>query len=216
MKRIFLILAVLSVLCPVFAAHTVRAVFNWADPSSLSPAFPAPNASNRYGEYISKVNFTADGVTLFIDDDAVKESSQKARFLYGYVTQCVEMRAYAGSDIVIEAPENMTVTRVQFEGAKADENYLTSYDAASTWSGQEWTPSTSASAARFYVAATINCTRITVVCTEDAGVEAVEADARAAEETWYNLQGVRLDKMPIAPGVYVRSKGAKACKMIVR
>ena len=215
MKRIFLVIVAVAAVCQAFAAHTVQAVFNWADPQSLHPAFNAPTAENRYGEYISKVTFTADGVSLLIDDDAVKEGSQKARFLYGYNTRTVEMRAYPGSDIIIDAPENMTVARVQFEGAKADADYLTSYDEASTWSGQEWTPSAPAAQAKFYVTTTINCTRIVVVCTEDAGVDAVEADEEAGTEAWFTLQGVRLEKTPSAPGVYVRLKGSKVCKMIV-
>lgn len=198
------------------SARTVTATFDWSQPSSLTPAYSAPDASNRYGEYIGNVEFSDNGVTCLINDDDVKEGSQKARFLYGYNTQMVEMRAYAQSDIIVTAPEGLVVTRVAFAGAKADGNYMTPYDANSAFTGQEWESSEPGREARFYVEATINCTSMKVVCTEPAGVTDVTVDEANAPEQWYTLQGQALKGKPVAAGLYIERGGGKVRKVVVK
>ena len=217
MKHSLLTIIAIFTVCLGAQGSTVRGFFNWSDPGSLSPAFPAPNADNRYGEYISNVTFSDNGVTVMVNEDDVKEKSQCARFLYGYLTQAVEMRAYHNSDIIITAPEGMVVKRVQFTGAKADANYLTPYDENSAFNGQEWSTEQPGREVKFYVEATINCNSITVICTEAAGVEDIVADADAEAATvWYTLSGIAMNEKPSTPGVYVRRQGAKVSKVVIK
>lgn len=197
-------------------AHTVIGTFNWADPASLSPAFPAPDASNRYGEYISNVTFFSNGVTLTVDDSYVAQQSQRARFLYGYNTQEVEMRAYMNSDIIINAPENMYVTRVSFAGAKADGYYMTSYDEASSFDGQEWSTTEPQPEARFYVEATINCTKITAICSDMASVNDIVTDDDGTAPQWFTISGVSLNGTPTQPGLYICRKNGVAERVLIR
>ena len=195
-------------------ADRVTDVFNWSDPASLSPAYGAPTAADRYGAYISMTVFTAPGgTTCQIDDSQVAEGSQKARFLYGYNTGVVEMRAYANSDIIVTAPQGMAVESVAFAGAKADGYYMTPYDEHSSFDGQTWATTQPAAQARFYVEATINCTSMTVTCVRTAAVSDITADTADAPARWYTLQGVALPDRPTAPGLYIRRTG-NASKII--
>ena len=94
------ILTVLLALASAFGSQAqLSATFNWADPASLTPAYSAPTSANRYGEYVSMKTFTDtnSGTTVFIDDSGVDQQSQKARFLYGYLSNAVELRVYPQS-----------------------------------------------------------------------------------------------------------------------
>lgn len=49
------------------------------------------------------------------------------------------------------------------------------------------------------------------------GIEGVDSEgAEAGEETFYNLQGVRVEKANMMPGIYVRVVGTTATKVVVR
>jgi hypothetical protein len=202
MQRINILIAM--IISVIVARANVTAVYNWSDPSSLTPAYTAPTSTDRYGEYIGNVEFSDNGVILKINDDDVKESSQKARFLYGYNTQTVEMRAYPGSDIIVTAPEGMVVSKVEFEGAKADESYMTPYDESGSFKNGIWTSGNALQEAKFYVDATINCTKITVICSGESGVENVSITAPNSSEEWFTLNGERLNQRPTMAGVYVK------------
>lgn len=201
-----------------------QAVFNWAQPATLTPSFPAPNADNRYGEYISMVKFTDKGVTLTVDDSGVMQQSQKARFLYGYNTQVVEMRAYAGSFVRITPPEGYEVKSVTLEGAKVGGEYIYSADwnpengveCTTTGTTTVWTWRTPKDSIELTVYATINCTSTSVQLSQKAGVDGIEADP-AAEAVLYTLQGVRVQGVPAEPGLYLRrSADGRVIKTVVR
>ena len=197
-------------------ADTVTAIFNWSDPSTLSPAYPAPTSTNQSGEYIGNVVFSNKGVTVKINDDNVKELSRKARFYFGYLTQCCEMRAYYESDIIVTAPEGMTVSQISFEGAKVGNEYLIPYDEKSSFSGQTWTAGVAAREAKFFVDVNINCTAMMVRCTGEAGVDDITADDTDTESQWFTLTGIQLNERPTAPGLYIQRKGAKAERVLIR
>lgn len=214
MRQIQLLIAI--IFCVISSKADVTAVFDWSTPTSLTPAYSAPTSSDRYGEYISNIEFSDNGVTFLINDDAVSESSRKARFVYGYLTQTVEMRAYLDSDIIITAPEGMCVHQVIFEGAKVDDNYMLSYDDDSTFVDGNWIAGTDAREAKFYVGATINCTKTTVICTEGSGVGDIIADNAAASAEWYTLDGRKLSHNPTLSGVYIKRIGNTAKSILIR
>lgn len=198
------------------AAQTTAHTFNWASPGSLSPAYPAPTADNRYGEYISNVTFTAGPVQFTIDDNAVKEQSQRARFLYGYLTGTVEMRAYPNSVLTIEVPQDAVIESIIFEGAKADDNYMSYEGAYGTLEGNTWTaaPGAHVHTVLIDIDTTINCTR-TTVNTAVAAVTDVTADADGNPGTWYTLQGVPLQAEPLTPGLYIFRQGSRASLRLI-
>ena len=47
------------------------------------------------------------------------------------------------------------------------------------------------------------------------GVDSIEADV-AADDIWYNLQGVRIDTENLTPGLYIRVRAGKSTKVMLR
>lgn len=215
MKIRALFVAAAALLCSV-AANAYTAVFDWSNPTGLTPAFNAPTSQNRYGEYLDAAVFTDNDVTFTVDDSMVKELSQKARFLYGYVTQTVEMRAYANSIITVTCPQGMEIASIAFKGAKADENYLSYTGSYGSMSGNVWTATAPVSLVTLDVDATINCTRTTVTFAA-AGVEDIMADDGHIPAVWYTPGGMKLSGAPHTPGLYISVDTAgKARKVSVR
>lgn len=204
----------LAVIAALRAPAQTTAVFDWSNPAGLTPAYSAPTAENRYGEYIGGVEFTSAGVSLVIDDEDVAQQSQKARFLYGYLTQVVEMRAYPGSCISITAPEGRHVARIEFAGAKADESYMQTPEGK--LQNGVWTPAeTRPNPVIFTIDATINCTKITVVTEDTQGVDDIIADTDT-DEQWYTVGGVGLYGKPAAAGLYVQRMAGRSKLVIIK
>lgn len=199
---------------------TATASFRWSQPATLTPAFAAPDADNRYGEYISKVSFTAGEVSLTVDDDDVKESSQKARFLFGYNTREVEMRAYPGSYVKITVPEGRRIVLVSFDGAKVGTSYM-SVDWPKTGAGlvdgttATWRFDGDNREVIFYIDVTINCTLTTVTSDKTTGVPDI-VTGRAEDAEWFTLGGIVLPEKPTLPGVYLRRNGSTVSRILVR
>lgn len=99
------IAAILTIVISVASlrAESLTAVFNWANPAALTPAFEVPGPGSL-GVYLDGKTITANGVKFFVDDSEVKELSRKARFYYGYLTNAVELRIYSNSDISSPPP----------------------------------------------------------------------------------------------------------------
>lgn len=224
MKHILAALAL--TLCTISHAQTqpemMTCVYNWAAPGSLTPAFDAPTSADRYGQYIGKVEFSAGPTTLYIDDSAIKEQSQAARFLYGYLTQEVEMRAYGASVIRFAADDGYSIYRIEMEGAKTGPEYLSCEDGTLRWSdptssiGVWEAVNTGCKVATLYVNATINCTLTRVVVQKTTGVDEITADGEHAPESWFTLQGTPLPEAPTTPGMYVRRAGSQSALQIIR
>lgn len=197
------------------SAQTV--IFNWAAPQSLTPPFEAPTSTNRYGPYIADSVFTSpEGVTIDIDDSEVKELSQKARFLYGYLTGEVELRVYPSSFITIAAPEKLQIKSVSFAGAKADNTYMEYVGENGEFKGNTWTTSTDGvKSVIFEVKSTINCTSTTVVLTENASVNDITIDHGDSQEFWYNINGIRHDSLPTVKGTYISVRNGKSYKIFI-
>ena len=205
--------------CLVAALFSVSAetvVFNWANPGSLSPAFEAPTSANRYGPYIGDAVFSSPaGVTIDIDDSQVKELSQKARFLYGYMTEEVELRVYPNSSIIISAPEGKAIKTVSFTGAKADDYYMYAEGEDGEFVGNTWTCSRDdVASVEFVVFTTINCTSTTVAIDNAAGISDISADASSA--TWFGIDGLRYSERPSTPGLYIKVTDGKTSKVLIK
>lgn len=209
-------LAALAVIANARAEETVSGYFNWGKPGTLSPAFPAPTSSNRQGQTITGTTFTSEGISFAVDDSQVSEQSRKARFYFGYDTQEVELRAYSNSDVVVTAPEGMTVKSISFTGPQADGDFMESYDEKSSWNGGTWTASEAAQEVRFYVGTRCELITTTVVCVAAAGVDDIMADGNGGVERWFDLRGCELAERPTAAGLYICRQGTKTRKVIVR
>ncbi|MDE6397634.1 MAG: hypothetical protein K2K84_10220 [Muribaculaceae bacterium] len=207
---------ILCLVTALFPASAQTVVFNWSDPASLTPSFEAPTSANRYGPYIGETIFTTtEGISLDIDDSDVKELSQKARFLYGYLTEEVELRVYPNSTITISVPEGKTIVSVSFTGAKADDSYLTYTGDKGILKGNTWTSSGGiVPSVGFAITTTINCTSTTVVIGDAAGINDVTIDEDNV--IWFGTDGTRYSGRPKVPGVYIRQNNAKSSKILIR
>ena len=219
MKFVYTLLILLTFAIPA-AADETSAVFNWSDPTSLSPAFKAPTSENRYGEYISKVTFSASGASFTINDDNVKELSQKARFLYGYETKVVEMRAYPTSILTICAPDGANIKTIAFEGAKVTADYISTVDdETGTFTGSTWkvADGVGLSQVELYIDKTINCTKTTVTYAGNASVGTVSTAKDVKPLRWYDLTGRTYTTKPAARGVYiVKNSDGSTQRVIVK
>ena len=221
MKKILVAAFVISVALFSHAQkETEMYSFNWAQPGTLTPSFPAPDENNRYGEYISNVDFTSGPVTLTVDDDNVLQGSQKARFLYGYNTKTVEMRAYQLSVISVSVPESYTIKEIKFEESQVRDIPI-DYEGtegelkANTWTAGEGEQNVHK--VDFDVFSTTNCTLTTVVVAPAGSQDSVSTliPAENGREEWFTLQGVKTTSNPTTPGLYLRKKNNVTEKVLV-
>lgn len=198
------------------AEGTWSDVFNWEASLTLNPPYSPATAQNRSGANIGGVEFKGNYTTFAIDDSAIKEKSQSARFYFGYLTQTNEMRAYASSVITVKAAENQAILGVTFEGAKVGADYLYT-ETPGTWTDGAWTPAQKGvTEVRFDVLATINCTKTTVNGTEWNSVEDISTDA-AEVVSWTDMQGRTYTSRPQVAGVYIcRRASGKVIRMLVK
>ena len=212
---------VLEAFCSAAAQKT--AVFNWTDPASLTPAFSAPDANNRYGEYVGGTVFGGDGATFSVDDSGVSEQSRRARFLFNYTTRTVELRAYLDSDIVIRAAEGRTLSTIVLEGPETDEYYISMtepaegvvYTPAADYMTGTWTLPAGTVEARLQVRVRMECTRARITTADQAAVDAITADANNAPAVWFTLQGIPLPSAPTVPGLYLRRSGSDTRRILI-
>lgn len=193
------------------------AVFNFTDPTSLSPAQTAPAASGETD--LSNVTLTAEGVTLKISDKV----GNTAPRLWNSSGK-IDFRLYTGESFIIEVDaEEYHLTSIAFTksgGAFAfDPN-------VGILNNGTWTPGEATDVAtmalneyadvQFSVTATSRIDTITVKYADGKGQQTTAIDGVTVEENaapvYYNLQGVRLN----APekGINIVVKGNKAEKVI--
>ena len=195
-------------------------LFNWTKPHALAPAFPAPDANNSKSESVSNVTFKSGPVSFFVGDDDVTDSSQKARFQYGYTTMTVELRAYARSVFVVSVPDDLVIKEIGFVESQVRDIPLDYTGDSGVFRNNTWTATTDGAVREvsFDVVNTTTCTLTTVTVEaydSQNGVADVVIEEECADE-WYTVQGQRLNHQPTHPGMYVAVRNGKVRKLIVR
>lgn len=184
---------------------------------TLTPPYSPATSQNKSGEYIGGVEFKGTYSTFTIDDSAIKEKSQSARFYYGYLTETNEMRAYARSIITVKAVENQAILGITFAGAKVGSDYLYT-ETPGTWDEGAWTPSEQGvTEVQFAVLATINCTKTTVDGSDWNSVDDISVDSSGDVVSWTDMQGRTYTHRPQAVGIYIcRHASGKVTRALVR
>lgn len=227
MKHIVTFLLVFLASSAIAQDNSTRtADFDWSAPRTLTPAFEPPTSSNRYGEYVGGTVFTAaDGVTFSVDDSGVAQQSQRARFLFNYTTNAVELRAYESSTIIIRAAEGRALNTIVFDGPEVDIYYLklespgadTTFTPAPDYMRATWTVPAGTTEARFRVdAKRMECSRTSVTTSDKSAVNAIFADESGSAPVWLTLQGLRLPGRPAVPGVYIEKSATKVRRVLIR
>ena len=220
-----LLLGALTVQATDFNSQTYN--FNWANPASLTPSYPVPDMNNRYGEYISNEEFTIGPLSLVVNDDDVAQQSQKARFLYGYMSQTVEMRAYYQSVITISASGNETISAVTWTDVDPVAEKLEYIGSQGTFKNNRWTVSDDylgqVTEVKFFVWATLNCTNTAVTTVKEIGSPDDDqssvsdiADNANTPTQWFTLQGMPINGCPDTPGIYIRRQDNHTSKIIIK
>lgn len=192
-------------------AQTIKATFDWSNPTTLSPSYPSPTETKRSGEYVGNVKFTNNGVTMVVSDEEIKEKSQSARFYFGYNTGVCELRVYTNSDIIITAPTGMSITSIDFMGPEVGEYYLEPYCTGS-WNGMIFTPDDENihNEVKFYAPSRVEITNTVVTCSRVNAVTDIHDDVDDAQPVYYDLQGRPVDGNNITKGLYICKKGFKS------
>ncbi len=213
------VLAILLAFCGLtsWAEGIWNDVFNWEASLTLTPPYSPATAQNRSGATIGGVEFKGKYSTFTIDDSAIKEKSQSARFYFGYLTQTNEMRAYASSVITVKVAENQSILGIGFEGAKVGADYLYT-ETPGTWTDGVWTPAQQGVfEVRFEVLATINCTKTTINGTEWNSVDDISINAEGETVSWTDMQGRTYTHRPQAAGIYIcRYASGKVTRSLIK
>ena len=195
------------------------ATFNFADPTTLTPSYSlegavADNSNQKHN--VNGVVFTADGISL-----TSSGTGTESRLYYQTASKAWTYRVYTNSTVTFSCGAKQAMTSIVFT------TQTTKY--GETLGGFTFTPGSYDSATKtltlpegttsysFDVTGTVGFTGITVnyVSSDTDGVEDVVADSPAdGEDAWYSLQGVRVHN-PV-PGLYIRVRGGKASKVLIR
>lgn len=213
------VLAILLAFCGLTsrAEGTWSDVFNWEASLTLTPPYSPATAQNRSGANIGGVEFQGKYCTFTIDDSAIKEKSQSARFYFGYLTQTNEMRAYASSVITVKAVENQAILGISFAGAKVGADYMYT-ETPGTWTDGVWTPTQQGvTEVQFAVSATINCTKTTVDGSDWNAVDDISVDAVGETVSWTDMQGRTYTRRPQVAGIYIcRHASGKVTRSLIK
>ena len=214
----------------VSAEYTVLsdkyAVFNFADPTTLTPAYSpqgegwkadGTTGNNYYA--VNGVDFTVGNVTVV---SPTPESGTYARLYYtGAEFSPVTFRVYNKTTLVVKSTD---AANPVVEITVTFNNGSTSYDkvtapAVGTWGaleGKDATWTGEAESVEFGAVGTLQINKIVVKCKSsltESGVDNVLTDGSNAPVEFYNLQGVRVDNP--TRGLYIRRQGNTATKVIL-
>lgn len=196
------------------------ATFDFTQPATLTPAYPAtvgsnPDGDNTY-ETVSNVEFT-DGL---IAVTATKGNSTDAR-LYYQSSGKIQYRIYNGATLTVSAKDkNTNIKKVEF--AFNNSSATPTLALNSEFDGGEYVQSgmtgtfvseNGVEAVTFKASATAQINTITVTYSTTSGVESVETIVVEPVE-YFNLQGIRV----VNPenGIYIRRQGNNVSKVYIK
>ena len=211
-----------SITYTVFVPTANDAMFNFADPSTLSVKFADEDfeddgTTGNTLVNVQDVEFTEKGVSVKAVSTVEGTTGTPARLYHQGSTGVYSFRVYNKSSVVISAPEANPITKVIFNYY----NGKTSYEkmtapAEGTWNAGEWTaPEGGVNEVAFVCTGTQQIKNITVSCKDElSGVENVTVENEDAPVEYFNLQGVRVQNPE--NGLFIRRQGNKVSKVIIR
>lgn len=193
------------------------ATFNFADPTTLDPAYTLDDCvadGSNFKVESNQFDFYANGVSL-----STTASGNGARIYYQPSKEEWSYRIYKNSVTTFSVVEGYTITEIVFE------TQTTSY--ATALAGCTFTEGTTFADGVLSVpnltsvtlnnpadgGATIGFTKITVSFTDGSGIKDISVDQAPVE--YFNLQGVAVSG-ELTPGLYIRRQGNTATKVLVK
>lgn len=211
------------------AAYTIRTVgpvtgtdatFNFADPSTLDPAYSKDDAVADGKDGNLKIDlkngelFFANGITI-----STNASGNATRLYWQAKTEAWSFRIYNKSVTTIACGEGYKLLSIEF--TPQTDAYATVLKDKCTFSAGTLADNVlsipengNVTSVDINATATCGFTAIKVVFAKSSGINDVEIDANAPVE-YYNLQGVRVEG-ELVPGLYIRRQGNTASKVLVK
>ncbi len=202
------------------AEATQTAEFNFSEPESLNPAVSAPAMK----EWVDLDGRTFTDGDVAITFAASESGNTHVRLYHPYDADgACDVRIYGGETITVRSMNpNLLLAGISFEmslsGAatgSADINFYPS-SGSFDWASESWTPE--GSSVSEVVLTSIEQSRlasITVKLERTSAVNAIEFD-HDEQAAYYTIYGVRVSARALAPGLYIRVRGSKADKVIIR
>ncbi len=201
------------------AAYTIlvvadnMAMFNFTDPSTLTPSYSIADATGDSGKSInvSNTKFTNGNVSVV----ATKGTSTDTKIWYASETN-VNLRVYNGATMTVaSADATNLITEIKYTFANTKSVIKLADNQKGTYADNTWTLAEGAKEVVFTVTANSQIKTIEVTCQKKlSGVENVSTDDENAPVEFYNLQGVRVNNPE--NGIYIRRQGSKVTKVIIR
>ncbi len=201
------------------AAYTIlvvadnMAMFNFTDPSTLTPSYSIADATGDSGKSInvSNTKFTNGNVSVV----ATKGTSTDTKIWYASETN-VNLRVYNGATMTVASDDATNlITEIKYTFANTKSVIKLADNQKGTYADNTWTLAEGAKEVVFTVTANSQIKTIEVTCQKKlSGVENVSTDDENAPVEFYNLQGVRVNNPE--NGIYIRRQGSKVTKVIIR
>lgn len=199
------------------------AMFNFADPSTLTPTFTYNEAEKIWMH--ADTTAVADGTTgnmqilvtgvEFTNGNVTVSSTKGSNDAKIYIQSSgkIQLRVYNGGSTTIASTDaNNPITKITFtyNNGTTSSNKVTA-PTVGTWAAPVWTGSENSVVFKYTGTQQINA--IEVECKNDlSGIENILDDVNAPVE-YYNLQGMKVENP--ANGLYIRRQGNKATKIIL-
>lgn len=194
------------------------ATFKFSDPMTLTPAYSldgavADNTNKKHD--VDSVAFTANGIS--VTDIG---SGTKARLYYQTSSGAWTYRVYNNTTLTFSCGDKQTIASIVFTPQTTA--YATALGKCTFGTGnydsstKTLTLPAGTKKVDITVTGTVGFTGITVnyVYAYTDGIDSVITDLGGGEDAYYSLQGVRV--VNPAPGLYIRVRGGKASKVLLK
>ncbi len=211
----------------VVAAYTITGqepvtedgTFNFQNPSSLNPAQGDPGST---GLYIEGLTFTSGNASLALAD---VDDSNNSRARLWTLTQDrgIALRLYVNDKVTISALNGTKIAKITFVIAQ-NATFKPIFEQGNgeySSTNKIWTAGSADGVDNvvFSVSERSDVSKIIVELLDggSVGIDDITVDNDTdAPVVYYNLQGVRVNADNLTPGLYIRSQGNKATKVLVR
>lgn len=215
LKHLIVLLALpLSAVSP---AAGQSAVFDFADPASLTPSLPVPEVKSSIG--LDGNTFTCGNITITFE--ASESGNTHVRLFHSYDAGC-DLRLYDGDAMTVATKEPAdAIARIEFTGSlsgaatgSSDINLIPS-SGSFVWADECWLSGSEPTGRVTLVSdRQSRMTRIEVYLAAEAGVVAGYAMPPASAE-YFTITGRRLSGQPSLPGIYLVRQDAVTRKIII-
>lgn len=204
----------------IFEIAANVAMFNFTDPSTLTPAYTVADAKadGTTGNSLIEVDDVAFTVSE-ISVTAVKGTgTTKSRLYYQTAADVWSYRVYKNYEIKVASSNDNTITKVTMVCTKGGDKVAAPAEGTQNAVAKlvEWTaPAGGVSTVSFATTSTVVIETITVTATNNlSGVEGVTVADENAPVEFFNLQGIRVENPE--NGLYIRRQGNSVSKVVIR